>query len=375
MAQATSAASPELVHWSPGTTAGMIRSGKAIGGRRRCGSTDLQCSPAMTWRDPDRRSSRHCWRTPASVGRRSSPWRGCSDAGTPHRAPAAAQRRGAYVPQAQAEVESRLWFSPLVAARSTREIVLHLGVAKALALERMRGGAGRAWRALWQFTRRHTRHWSAEDRLERDLRYYALLDDEDRLKLGLRDILRRIHEEQDEQPADRPLAPGQAYPARRRPAGQRARGGPGAGAICRPGPGRRRELDPARAQPGQPQALPGWLAAKLPAPVASAELGVEIRHDPERGQVLHLVAAETPTASVSPSRARCRPGCTSPARAGPAPGTRSPSTPASGSTPPSRRLRLITLDGRQWDLRTDELPDPGAGEAGAAAGRRRRHCC
>jgi hypothetical protein len=197
-----------------------------------------------------------------------------------------ARRR--FVPQAQVEVESLLWFSPLVAARSTREIVLHLGVARTLA-EEWTTKLEKDLAVLWQFTCRHTRHWSPEDRLERDLRYYALLDDQAKVKLGLRDILRRLRAEQDEKRhvalsrlAKRTIAviapAGQGSEETRLLAQYAALALGDAGSWTRL---------------GAPQALPAWLVAKLPPPVSSAELGIEIRYDPEQGQVLHLVDPET----------------------------------------------------------------------------------
>ena len=40
-----------------------------------------------------------------------------------------------FAPQLQAEVESQLWFSPLVAARSNNEIILIQGIASELSKE------------------------------------------------------------------------------------------------------------------------------------------------------------------------------------------------------------------------------------------------
>jgi hypothetical protein len=265
-------------------------------------------------------------------------------------------RRG-FVPQAQAEVESLLWFSPLVAARSTQEIVLHLGVAKVLA-EEVRRDSPEHLERLWELTRRHTRHWSPEDRLERDLRYYALLDDRDRVQLGLRDIVRRIRAEQDEKRhialsrlAKRTIAV--IAPAGQGPEEARLLAQYAALALGDAG-----SWIQAATRPAPPQALPAWLAAKLPPPISSAELGVEIRHDPERGQVLHLVAPDAAAEHIqfpSPLPARLHV-----AGEGWVGAWHSVST---GSririAPPSQRLRLTTLDGRQWDLRSGVLEGGG----------------
>ncbi|MGH7703875.1 MAG: SUMF1/EgtB/PvdO family nonheme iron enzyme [Gemmatimonadales bacterium] len=262
--------------------------------------------------------------------------------------------RREFVPEAQAEIESLLWFSPLVAARSTREIVLHLGVAKALAEDWLGGPGGPGGpvtlETLWQFTRRHTRHWSAEDRLERDLRYYALLGDEDRLRLGLRDILRRIRAETN---ADRQIALSRLV-KRTLPVIAPKGNGPTESRLL----ARYAALALGDAgnwmQPGQPEALPPWLAAKLPEPIGQAELGVEVRYDARHGQALHLVAADAANERIAfPSPLPAGLYIAAEGRTG------TWYTVTQGSvipiTPPSPSLRLTTLDGRQWDLRADRL--------------------
>ena len=73
----------------------------------------------------------------------------------------------------------------------------HPGTARLLA-NRLRGDPARCDEVI-AFTGEHTRHWSAEDRLEQDLRLHALLADRDKLRQGLRDMLKRIHDEADEE--------------------------------------------------------------------------------------------------------------------------------------------------------------------------------
>jgi len=259
-----------------------------------------------------------------------------------------------FAPQAEPQVESLLWFSPLVAARSTREIVLHLGVAHALAEEWQQDHADEL-QILWAFTRRHTRHWSAEDRLERDLRYYSLLGDRERLKLGLRDILRRVHAEPD---PGRKVALSRLVKRSLPVIGPAGRGLEEArllaqyAALTLGDGGGWTQLDKG---PGQPQALPAWLAAKLPDPVGAARLGVEIRHDARHGQVLHLVKPEGEGAAIDfPSPLPAWLFVAGEGRAG------AWHQVTRGSRiriePPSPSLRLTTLDGRQWHLSTDGLP-------------------
>jgi len=199
-----------------------------------------------------------------------------------------ARRR--WLPSLPAELESQLWFSPLVASRSTREVILHLGVAKLLA-DRLAGqrlddtGPGRQAPGadslrldrIWAFTRHHSRHWSAEERLDRDLRYHALRNDRDALRDGLKAILERIQREDD---------PGQRLQlARLAKRSLAVIAPPGAGAAG--APLREAQIlaqyaalalgDSGRwVQPGPPQALPAALAARLPPPIALAELGCEL---------------------------------------------------------------------------------------------------
>ncbi|MCX7108793.1 MAG: hypothetical protein NTX45_01445 [Proteobacteria bacterium] len=256
-----------------------------------------------------------------------------------------------FVPQAQAEAESLLWFSPLVAARSTREIVFHLGVSKALAQECSDEQRDEHWR----FTQRHTRHWSAEDRLERDLRYYALKDDPQEVRLKLREILRRIHDESEESRIALSRLLKRTMP------------------VIAPYGGDDLEAKwlikfAALAlgdagdwmNPGLPQALPEWLEAKLPKlppHIPKAELGVETRTD-GRNQVLHFIAADQvesknriPLPSPLPAQLHV-------ATDGPGAwhivnlGTRIV------IDPPSQHLRLTTLDGRQCFLRTETALTP-----------------
>ncbi len=249
-----------------------------------------------------------------------------------------------FVPKAQAEVESLLWFSPLVAARSTSEIVFHLGVSKTLAQE----CEDEERKAYWEFTQKHTRHWSAEDRLERDLRYYALQQDQAKLTQGLREILRRIHAESGENSLalSRLVKRTLSVIAPKGSGNNEAKWLAQYAALALGDAG-------AWVQPGEPQALPDWLRVKLPdlpASIPKAELGLEIRAD-GRNQVLHFVAADKakdriPLPSPLPTQLHV---------ASQGPGTWH--TVSLGTRiaiiPPSQYLRLTTLDGQQWDLRTD----------------------
>lgn len=103
-----------------------------------------------------------------------------------------------FLPGSNTEIESLLWFSPLVGARSSREVILHPGVSRRLAEELQK--TPDRFAAAIEFVRRHTRHWSPEDRLEQDLRLDTLDtlghdNRSERLQAGLQDMLRLIHGE------------------------------------------------------------------------------------------------------------------------------------------------------------------------------------
>jgi tetratricopeptide (TPR) repeat protein len=293
--------------------------------------------------------------------------------------------RLAFLPAAGAELEARLWRSPLVAARGSAEIVLHLGIAAVLA-----GGLQGVARAadappadgddlalpddpataplhldtLWAFTREQTRHWPAADRLERDLRYHALRGDDQALAHGLGSLLAEIAREGDEA---RRISLSRL--AKRTLPGIRRRLGPAAEAQAR-------QLARYAAlalqdgggwsdAAGEPAALPRWLAERLPPPLAQAELGVAVRGGADN-PVLHLLdptTADTPVIALpSPLPARLH------VRAGGAEGawhsiTRGTCIPLD---PPGTLIELTTLTGRRWLLQA-ELPRAEAADQLAAA--------
>ena len=282
-----------------------------------------------------------------------------------------------YLPAQGAELESQLWFSPLVAARSTREIVLHLGVARVLAGQLGGAEPGPSGDGLedgqedgdtpsldevWALTCEHTRHWPPEDRLERDLRYHALRGADVGLAGGLQAILARVADETTGEEDRIRLARlakrilpslGPAF-GERSAATARLLARYAALALGDGGGWSARSL-------GDPEALPPWLADRLPPPLAEAHLAVEVRADDGERQVLHLVApADASTAIELPSPL---PGRLHVAPAGRV-GAWHPVNRGSriAIEPPSAAVRLSTLNGSQWEL-TTELPEGVAAAA------------
>ncbi len=99
------------------------------------------------------------------------------------------------MPASEPELEHQLWYSALISARSTRNIVLHQGVARLLADE-LRVTAdepSEEFAKVWKLTQSNTSHWPPLDKLEQQLRYDALLSDQAAIDMGLQEILRAIN--------------------------------------------------------------------------------------------------------------------------------------------------------------------------------------
>lgn len=96
------------------------------------------------------------------------------------------------IPASEPELEHQLWFSSLIAARSSLDVVLNQGVARLLANELCL--QDEVLTKVWTLTQRLTAHWSALDRLELKLRYHALQQDQNAINQGVQEALRAIHQ-------------------------------------------------------------------------------------------------------------------------------------------------------------------------------------
>jgi formylglycine-generating enzyme required for sulfatase activity len=105
--------------------------------------------------------------------------------------------RSELMPASEPELEFRFWFSALVSARSTRNVILHQGVARLLADE-LSDNADEFNKA-WEYTKACTVHWDALDRLEQQLRYDAMQKNQQQLKNGLQEVLRAINRAEDDE--------------------------------------------------------------------------------------------------------------------------------------------------------------------------------
>ena len=97
-----------------------------------------------------------------------------------------------FLPQSDAGLESELWFSPLVSARSARSVLLRPGAARVLTDRLETDGAPFPYAEVWRFIDEQTQSWRFEDRLEQALRQSARRGDAGALREGLRTALRRV---------------------------------------------------------------------------------------------------------------------------------------------------------------------------------------
>ncbi len=257
-----------------------------------------------------------------------------------------------FAPGLEAETEYRLWFSPLVHARGSADFVLRHGVARLLANELL-GRDEPPCEKVWDFTRRHTRHWQPLARLERDLCYFVLRGEEDNLRAGLREVLKRIHDEHNEAvrldlarwaKKNLPVIAGADHaPEEARLLAHYAAQSLGATA-------RWTELS-------EPEPLPGWLSKALPEPFETAEIGLDLRHAPATGRrVLACVAPDDspirlPLPTPLPAKLHIDCGGQASGWRNIAIGSHIELEPACGN-----RIVLTTIDGARFELSAEMPP-------------------
>ncbi|NOZ53886.1 MAG: formylglycine-generating enzyme family protein [Gammaproteobacteria bacterium] len=185
-----------------------------------------------------------------------------------------------FVPSAHAETESRLWFSPLVSVRSTQNFILHRGIAMVLAQE-LHNEDPEQFTALWTFCQTHTHHWAPLEHLERDLRHALFREDRGEIAACLREMLRRIHDEKDEDKridlarwAKRNLPAFMQSPMAKLEETQWLAQ---YAATTLSDTAKWTELS-------QPEPLPAWLSEKLPPPLSETRIGLQLRFDKEKQQ-------------------------------------------------------------------------------------------
>ncbi|MCA9179329.1 MAG: SUMF1/EgtB/PvdO family nonheme iron enzyme [Planctomycetales bacterium] len=261
------------------------------------------------------------------------------------------------VPETTTETESALWFSELITTRNTREAVMNSGIARLLTDELAHETVTPDLEQVWRFTCLHTRHWNAVDRLERNLRYFAITGNHPCFGDALRDLLRLASTtEKDTRIAlarlVRRLLPSltcdgladETLEAVRRFAALTL------GEFGDWTTSARSAATPA----------PAWLAGLLPELKDDSHLAITLHHDQSVGTVLALrypEAGEDAIAFPGALPARLHVGLPN--------GEGQWHTVADGSrirlTAAASRLTLTTLDGRRWEL-LSERPAPAATE-------------
>ncbi len=198
-----------------------------------------------------------------------------------------------FLPSSETETESRLWFSNLVAVRSTRGFILHQGVARLLTDKLLQKDKTR-FQKLWRFTQNHTAHWKPLERLERDLRYHTLKDEQGEVRKRLQDILRDISKEQDEEKRldmarwakkNLPLV------ATRENALEESHLLAQYAATALSDTADWSTLS-------QPQSLPTWLKNQLPEPLATTKISLQLHFD-DKAQTLVLNCLEPTLADAT----------------------------------------------------------------------------
>lgn len=101
-----------------------------------------------------------------------------------------------FLPGSDPELEYQLWFSTLITARSTQNIVLYHDAAKLLADELKTTAQ---FDDVWRYTLECTAHWSDLDKLEQQIRFESLLNNQAGIDQCLHQILRQLSKEQSEE--------------------------------------------------------------------------------------------------------------------------------------------------------------------------------
>ncbi len=197
-----------------------------------------------------------------------------------------------FLPAAEAEVESLLWFSNLVSIRSTQNFLLHPGVARLLAngfVDAADPEISQQFEAVWRFSCEHTVHWNPLDRLERDLRYYVLIKDAQAIREGLQDMLRRITQVPLEE-ARLDLA---RWAKRNLPSLIEPHTATEESRLLAQYAGIALADASTWVELSEPTPLPKWLATNLPEPIGESRIGLQLRYDADtQQQVLECLDAE-----------------------------------------------------------------------------------
>jgi formylglycine-generating enzyme required for sulfatase activity len=96
-----------------------------------------------------------------------------------------------FAPGSDTELESEIWFHPMIQTRNAKAIVLRSGIARALA-DRLADEDNDLYNNAKRFIEEHTRQWPEPDRIEFDLRLAARTQDFNALKKGFQRMLNTL---------------------------------------------------------------------------------------------------------------------------------------------------------------------------------------
>jgi formylglycine-generating enzyme required for sulfatase activity len=178
-----------------------------------------------------------------------------------------------FLPGSEPDLEHRLWFSNLVSARSTKNIVLDQGIARLLADQLTTDSDLLA--QVWRYTQVCTAHWSGLDKLEQQLRYDCLLNDHNAINQGLQAVLSKISKTQDE---DERLTLAR-WAKKTLPAISSASAPSDEIAWLAQYAATALGATAAWTTLSFAKPMPGWLSSVLPAVFAKTQIGLQLRYD------------------------------------------------------------------------------------------------
>jgi hypothetical protein len=187
--------------------------------------------------------------------------------------------RLSFYPQLDVTYEHRLWFSALVYTRNTSNFIFTAGMTNLLTSRVRQQLDPPCLKKLWQRCQQLTRHWDPLDRLERDLFFYAVTEDETGIQSVFRDLLRLItqHSEDPQTNRSKLLEISRRIKYSTALLSEYTADTPTAknlinfAANSLHDPGSWSNLV-------EPQPLPQWLASAVPS-LEKSRLGVELRHE------------------------------------------------------------------------------------------------
>lgn len=96
-----------------------------------------------------------------------------------------------FLPKSSAELETELWFSPLIHTRNVQAAVMYSGIARILS-DALKNENLKHFASAKAEISRLTQHWPETDRIEQEMRWAILEGDEQTLKYNVQRILKLL---------------------------------------------------------------------------------------------------------------------------------------------------------------------------------------